>query len=269
MDVCSMNYFCGDVTKPKLIWYVCFALQLRLDAVHGILALAATEVQRVRRTPHYDSDDLGMTKSHIVEIWNAYFQSIALRKSAKLGCGHLLQSCAVLLCCKVLQRSKFRAEVQMSKFPKELLNPKKAPQKELEKNPPWLFLPGLVEGSDTDSNNDNFAGWGSILSFGGVRKSAGPRSKYRSEAAAPTPHEKSYFWPRVLFPAMKRGGHTLVDVCAAPHNFERISVSLSKATPYNLTNATLRDQITKKMNKGIRHPPPNMRRKRDKEPMKL
>jgi len=61
-----------------------------------------------------------------------------------------------------------------------------------------------------------------------TRKAPGPRTRYASEAQAPTLHEKSYFWPRVLFPVIKAGQHTLIDVCSAPQNFERLSVSKSK-----------------------------------------
>lgn len=61
-----------------------------------------------------------------------------------------------------------------------------------------------------------------------VRKAPGPRTRYRSEEEAPTAHEKSYFWPRVIFPVIKAQQHTLVDVCSAPQNFERLTVSKSK-----------------------------------------
>eukprot|EP00931_Biecheleriopsis_adriatica_P049982 TRINITY_DN28923_c0_g1_i1.p1 TRINITY_DN28923_c0_g1~~TRINITY_DN28923_c0_g1_i1.p1 ORF type:complete len:574 (+),score=99.47 TRINITY_DN28923_c0_g1_i1:27-1724(+) len=67
------------------------------------------------------------------------------------------------------------------------------------------------------------------FSFLCIRRSPGPRSKYRCEAHAPTAHEKTYFWPRIMFPVIKAGGHTLVDVCSAPQNFERLTVSKSKA----------------------------------------
>jgi len=66
------------------------------------------------------------------------------------------------------------------------------------------------------------------FSFLCIRKSEGPRTRYASEAKAPTAAEKSYFWPRVLFPPIKAGQHTLVDVCSAPQNFERLTVSKSK-----------------------------------------
>lgn len=67
------------------------------------------------------------------------------------------------------------------------------------------------------------------FSFLCIRRSPGPRSKYSCVEHAPTAHEKSYFWPRIMFPVIKAGGHTLVDVCCAPQNFERISTSRSKA----------------------------------------
>jgi len=67
------------------------------------------------------------------------------------------------------------------------------------------------------------------FSFLAARRSAGPRTKYRSEREAPTAAEKSYFWPRVLYPVIKAAQHTLIDVCSAPQNFERLSVSKSKA----------------------------------------
>lgn len=66
------------------------------------------------------------------------------------------------------------------------------------------------------------------FSFLAIRKAPGPRTRYRSEAEAPTPHDKSYFWPRVIFPPIKAGKHTLVDVCSAPQNFERLAVSKSR-----------------------------------------
>lgn len=66
------------------------------------------------------------------------------------------------------------------------------------------------------------------FSFLCIRKAPGPRVLYQSQEEAPTAHEKSYFWPRVLFPAIKAQQHTLVDVCSAPQNFERLSVSKSK-----------------------------------------
>lgn len=62
-----------------------------------------------------------------------------------------------------------------------------------------------------------------------IRKGPGPRQRYRTEKQAPTAVEKSYFWPRILWPVIKAGGHTLIDICSAPQNYERLSVSKSKA----------------------------------------
>ncbi|KAF4667346.1 Methyltransferase-like protein 17, mitochondrial [Perkinsus olseni] len=70
------------------------------------------------------------------------------------------------------------------------------------------------------------------FSFLVVRKGVGPRQKYDKEEDAPTAAEKSYFWPRLLMPPIKAGGHTLVDACSAPNNFERLSVS--KAKPHTM-----------------------------------
>jgi len=61
------------------------------------------------------------------------------------------------------------------------------------------------------------------------RKGPGPRARYGCESKAPTAHEKSYFWPRIMFPVIKAGKHALIDVCSAPQNFERLSVTKSKA----------------------------------------
>jgi ribosomal protein RSM22 (predicted rRNA methylase) len=73
-------------------------------------------------------------------------------------------------------------------------------------------------------NNSDFEKFSYLV----IRKSEGPRSKYPTEAQAPTSWEKSFFWPRVVMPAIKAGGHTLLDVCARPNNFERLVVSKSK-----------------------------------------
>eukprot|EP00929_Paragymnodinium_shiwhaense_P088140 TRINITY_DN48353_c0_g1_i1.p1 TRINITY_DN48353_c0_g1~~TRINITY_DN48353_c0_g1_i1.p1 ORF type:complete len:610 (+),score=112.78 TRINITY_DN48353_c0_g1_i1:50-1831(+) len=70
------------------------------------------------------------------------------------------------------------------------------------------------------------------FSFLAIRKAPGPRVKYASEADAPTIHEKSYFWPRILFPVIKAGQHAHIDVCSAPQNFERLIVS--KSRPHTL-----------------------------------
>lgn len=40
--------------------------------------------------------------------------------------------------------------------------------------------------------------------------------------------EKSYFFDRVAFPVMKRGGHVIMDNCKANGEFERDIVTKSK-----------------------------------------
>lgn len=70
------------------------------------------------------------------------------------------------------------------------------------------------------------------FSFLATRKGPGPRDKYSNEAEAPTPADKSYFWPRIVMPVIKAGQHALIDVCTAPHDFERISTS--KSRPHSL-----------------------------------
>ncbi|KAL8443097.1 hypothetical protein Emag_006124 [Eimeria magna] len=67
------------------------------------------------------------------------------------------------------------------------------------------------------------------FSFLVVCKGPGPRSRFPSlaaaEAAAASAQEQSFFWPRLVAPPIKAREHVLLDVCAAPHHFERIAVS--------------------------------------------
>ncbi|CBZ55051.1 conserved hypothetical protein [Neospora caninum Liverpool] len=60
-----------------------------------------------------------------------------------------------------------------------------------------------------------------------IRKREGPRRKYAAESECTSLEEQSYFWPRVVMPVIKAGQHCLLDVCARPHTFERVSVSKS------------------------------------------
>eukprot|EP00920_Eleutheroschizon_duboscqi_P013880 GHVT01032487.1.p1 GENE.GHVT01032487.1~~GHVT01032487.1.p1 ORF type:complete len:223 (+),score=47.29 GHVT01032487.1:480-1148(+) len=63
------------------------------------------------------------------------------------------------------------------------------------------------------------------FSFLAIRKSMGPRRLYPTEEKAVGGLAKSFFWPRVVMPPIRAGGHVLIDVCAAPHSFERLAVS--------------------------------------------
>ncbi|KAL8432958.1 hypothetical protein ACSSS7_004215 [Eimeria intestinalis] len=67
------------------------------------------------------------------------------------------------------------------------------------------------------------------FSFLVVGKGPGPRYKYPSLAAAEgakaSPQDQSFFWPRLVAPPIKAREHVLLDICAAPHHFERIAIS--------------------------------------------
>ena len=85
-------------------------------------------------------------------------------------------------------------------------------------------LPHSLYSKGIRKNNTDFEKFSYLV----IRKGPGPRDQYPSERSAPSSWEKSYFWPRIVMPAIKAGGHTLVDVCARPNNFERLVVSKSK-----------------------------------------
>jgi ribosomal protein RSM22 (predicted rRNA methylase) len=84
-------------------------------------------------------------------------------------------------------------------------------------------LPHSAYSKGNKKNNTDFEKFSYLI----IRKGPGPREEYGTERSAPTSWEKSYFWPRIVMPAIKAGGHTLVDVCARPNNFERLVVSRS------------------------------------------
>ena len=85
-------------------------------------------------------------------------------------------------------------------------------------------LPHSVYQKGASKNNTDFEKYSYLV----IRKGQGPRDRYQSEASAPTSWEKSAFWPRIVMPAIKAGGHTLMDVCSAPGSFERLVVSKAK-----------------------------------------
>ena len=88
-----------------------------------------------------------------------------------------------------------------------------------------LRLPHYVYAKGSKAKNTEFEKFSYLV----LRKGGqSPRAKYTSEALAPTSWEKSFFWPRVVMPAIRAGGHTLIDVCAGPGQFERLTVSKSK-----------------------------------------
>jgi ribosomal protein RSM22 (predicted rRNA methylase) len=60
--------------------------------------------------------------------------------------------------------------------------------------------------NEADTVNEKF-------SFLAVRKGLTAAQKYSSELEANTPAEKSFFWPRLVLPVMKRQKHSIVDLC--------------------------------------------------------
>lgn len=66
------------------------------------------------------------------------------------------------------------------------------------------------------------------FSFLAIRKAPGPRFLYKSEREAPTPWEKSYFWPRVVLPVIRRGGHALMDLCSSGGNITKCGPNSGK-----------------------------------------
>jgi ribosomal protein RSM22 (predicted rRNA methylase) len=61
-----------------------------------------------------------------------------------------------------------------------------------------------------------------------IRKSVGPRQKFRHEVEVSDLETRSFFWPRVVMPPIMADGHTLIDVCSAPNNFQRLVVNRAK-----------------------------------------
>jgi ribosomal protein RSM22 (predicted rRNA methylase) len=88
-----------------------------------------------------------------------------------------------------------------------------------------LRLPHYLYSKGSRKNNIDLEKFSYLVVRKGVES---PRAKYGHESLAPTSWEKSFFWPRVIMPAIKSGGHTLIDVCSPTGQFERLVVSKSK-----------------------------------------
>ena len=86
-------------------------------------------------------------------------------------------------------------------------------------------LPHYLYNKGSRKNNVDYEKFSYLVIRKGVES---PRKKYMHESLAPTSWEKSYFWPRLVMPAIKAGGHTLMDVCSPNGQFERLMVSKSK-----------------------------------------
>ena len=86
-------------------------------------------------------------------------------------------------------------------------------------------LPHYLYSKGSRKNNIDYEKFSYLVIRKGVES---PRQKYTHESLATTSWEKSFFWPRVVMPAIKAGGHTLMDVCSPSGRFERLMVSKSK-----------------------------------------
>ena len=86
-------------------------------------------------------------------------------------------------------------------------------------------LPHTLYSKGSRKNNIDYEKFSYLVIRKGVES---PRNKYPHESLAKTSSERSFFWPRVVMPAIKAGGHTLMDVCSPNGQFERLMVSKSK-----------------------------------------
>ena len=86
-------------------------------------------------------------------------------------------------------------------------------------------LPPSVYAKGKKSNNIDYEKFSYLV----LRKGDGPRKKFQTESLAPSSWEKSYFWPRLVMPAIKAGGHTVMDVCSNAPTLERLVVSKSQS----------------------------------------
>lgn len=86
-------------------------------------------------------------------------------------------------------------------------------------------LPHYLYSKGSRKNNIDYEKFSYLVIRKGVES---PRKKYMHESLANRSWEKSYFWPRIVMPAIKAGGHTLMDVCSPNGQFERLMVSKSK-----------------------------------------
>ena len=60
-----------------------------------------------------------------------------------------------------------------------------------------------------------------------VKKGETPASKFETEEEAATPLDKSYFWPRVIRPVIKKHKHSIIDMCNAEGEIERRIIAKS------------------------------------------
>jgi ribosomal protein RSM22 (predicted rRNA methylase) len=65
------------------------------------------------------------------------------------------------------------------------------------------------------------------FSFLVVKKGTTPASQFETEHMANTPDEKSFFWPRMIRPVLKKHKHSIIDLCTSNGQIERRIVAKS------------------------------------------
>jgi len=83
---------------------------------------------------------------------------------------------------------------------------------------PKTFFPRVQRESEFD--NEKFC-------YLVIKKGKTPNVIYQNEEAAKSLAEKSYFWPRLILPAIKKQKHVLIDMCAPTGTIERRGIGKS------------------------------------------
>ena len=83
---------------------------------------------------------------------------------------------------------------------------------------PNSVFPKLTK--DTPLVNEKF-------SFLVAKKGECPNTQFESEDDAITAMEKSYFWPRIILPVIKKSKHSIMDLCNSEGDLERRIIAKS------------------------------------------
>ena len=60
-----------------------------------------------------------------------------------------------------------------------------------------------------------------------VKKGSTPNTELKEESECREPWERSYFWPRIIRPNMKKHKHSIMDLCAPSGLLERRIIAKS------------------------------------------
>jgi ribosomal protein RSM22 (predicted rRNA methylase) len=60
-----------------------------------------------------------------------------------------------------------------------------------------------------------------------AKKGTTPNVTIKSESEAESPLDKSYFWPRIILPVIKKDGHSILDLCNNEGELERRIIAKS------------------------------------------